>query len=143
MLHIYQLCTYIYILFLCVFTSKSPCLRRIYSLNSTERTTRNSIIASIAHKFRTPKRNDYYTGRSELDSHADTMVAGRNCVIINYTDRTCTVSPYNEDEYKPVTGVPIVQAATGYTSKSGRNYILILNEALSMPSLDHSLWNPN
>ena len=62
---------------------------------------------------------------------------------MHYTDRTCTVSPYNEDEYKPISGVPIVQAATGYTSKSGRNYILILNEALSMPSLDHSLWNPN
>ena len=126
-----------------MFTSKPTCLRRIYSLNSTERTTRNSIISSIAHKFRTPKRSDYYTGRSKLDSHADIMVAGRNCIIINYTDRTCTVSPYNEDEYKPVTGVPIVQAATGYTSKGGRNYILILNEALSMSSLDHSLWNPN
>ena len=104
---------------------------------------RNSIISSIVNRYNNPKRSEYYTGRSELDSHADTMVAGRNCIIINYTDRTCTVSPYNEEEYKPVTGVPIVQAATGYTSKSGRNYILIMNEALSIPSLDHSLWNPN
>ena len=104
---------------------------------------RNSVISSIVNRYNKPKQIEYYTGRSELDSHADTMVAGRNCIIINYTDRTCTVSPYNEEEYKPVTGVPIVQAATGYTSKSGRNYILIMNEALSMPSLDHSLWNPN
>ena len=62
---------------------------------------------------------------------------------MHYTDRTCTVSPYDDQEYKPVTDVPIVQAATGFTSSNGRNYILIINEALSMPSLDHSLWNPN
>ena len=72
------------------------------------------MISSIINRYNKVK-SDYNTGRSEFDSHADTMVAGRNCIIINYTDRTCTVSPYNEKEYKPLTGVPIVQAATGYT----------------------------
>ena len=32
---------------------------------------------------------------------------------------------------------------TGYASESGRNYILVINKALSMPSLDHSSSNPN
>ena len=39
--------------------------------------------------------------------------------------------------------MPIVSAATGYTSANGENYILILNEALWMPNLNHSLLNPN
>ena len=33
--------------------------------------------------------------------------------------------------------------ATGYTSSAGKSYILIFNEALYMPTLDHSLINPN
>ena len=83
-----------------------------------------------------------YFGRMEMDSHADTIVAGRNTTILNYTSRSCDVMPYN-DEYSAKTNVPIVSAAAGYTSHTGENYILILNEALSMPELDHSLINPN
>ena len=83
-----------------------------------------------------------YVGKTEMDSHADTTVAGRNCVVMKYTERSCDVSPYS-DEYEAVKGVPVVQAATGYTSKNGRNYILILNKALWMEHLDHSLVNPN
>lgn len=67
------------------------------------------------------------------------MVAGRNCIVMNYIDHTCIVSPYDDQEYKPVSGVPIVQATTGYASKRERKYIFILNEALNMPSFDHSL----
>lgn len=85
---------------------------------------------------------DKFYGRSELDSHADTIVAGRNCVVTKFTTKTCEVSPYS-DAYESVKDVPVVQAATGYTSVTGRNYIIIFNEALYMPSLDHSLINPN
>ena len=81
-------------------------------------------------------------GRSELDSHADTIVAGENCIVMQYTSRSCEVMPYS-DEYEPLKDVPVVQAATGYTSSNGQSYILILNEALYMPKLDHSLINPN
>ena len=49
--------------------------------------------------------------RIELDTHADTIVAGANCCILEYTGRICDVSPYS-DEYQPVQGVPIVKAAT-------------------------------
>ena len=37
----------------------------------------------------------------------------------------------------------IVSVATEYTTANGEKSILILNEALLMPSLDHSLLNPN
>ena len=32
---------------------------------------------------------------------------------------------------------------TGYTSPSGHSYILVMHEALWMPQLQHSLFNPN
>jgi len=83
-----------------------------------------------------------FDGRIELDSHADTFVAGRNCLLMHYTERVCDVMPYS-DEYQPRNNVPIVQVATGYTSMNGRRYILIINEALYMPELDNSLMNPN
>jgi hypothetical protein len=83
-----------------------------------------------------------FTARTEADSHADTFVAGKNCIALNFTDRTCGVQPYL-DTYDPIPDVPIVTAATGYTSSNGLNYILVVPEALYMPTLDHSLFNPN
>ena len=84
------------------------------------------------------EKGQVYVDPTELDSHADTIVAGRNTLLMSYTDRVCEVSPYS-DEYQPKKDVPIVSAATGYTSACGENYILILNEALWMPNLNHSL----
>ena len=80
----------------------------------------------------------------ELDSHADTVVLGRNCVVMNYTNRACNVMPYT-DSYEPIKDVPVVQGATGYTNpKTGQSYILVFNEALWMGDhMDHSLLNPN
>jgi hypothetical protein len=80
----------------------------------------------------------------ELDSHADTVVLGRNCVILSYTGRECDVSPYT-DVYDAIKGVPIVSGATAWTSQStGDTYILVFNEALWMgDTMDHSLLNPN
>jgi hypothetical protein len=61
---------------------------------------------------------------------------------MHYTERNCNVQPYSDD-YAPVKNVPIVTAATGYTSATGLNYILIFPEALYLPTLGHSLFNPN
>jgi hypothetical protein len=63
-------------------------------------------------------------------------------VPLSVTDRLCQVQPYN-DEYEPISDVRIITAATGYTSAKGLHYILVFPEVLWMPSLDHSLFNPN
>ena len=83
-------------------------------------------------------------GRAELDSHADTCVLGRNFVVLSYTGRECDVIPYT-DQYKAVAGVPIVTGATAYTDQdSGETIILVINEALYMPTvMPDSLLNPN
>ena len=86
--------------------------------------------------------NGVYNGRIELDSHADTFVEGRNCLVIHYTEHVCDVMPYS-DEYNPKSNIPIVQVATGYTTACGKRYILIFNEALYIPELENSLMNPN
>ena len=77
-----------------------------------------------------------------MDSHADKTVVGRNCAIIKYTDRSCDVSLFS-DKYNPMKDVPIVSAATGYTSANGMNYILIFNEALYIPETTHTLITSN
>ena len=99
----------------------------------------------ISHKqrvFSTNKEDTPFHGRSELDSRADINVAEKNCVILLYTDCSCDVSPFSE-KYTPMKDVPILLAATGYTSANGRNYILVFNEALYIKDMQHTLINSN
>ncbi len=83
-------------------------------------------------------------GPLELDSHADTIVCGSNCVIMHHTGKVCDVSPYT-DTYDPIKAVPIVQAATAVDNQeTGETTILILNEAIWLgEQMDHTLVNPN
>ena len=83
-------------------------------------------------------------GRIELDSHADTVVLGSNCVVLHHTGKVCEVSPYT-DEYDAITDVPVVQGATLWMDQhTNEEYILVFNEALWMgDTLTHSLINPN
>ena len=82
-------------------------------------------------------------GRIELDSHADTIVLGANCVILSHTGQSCEVMPYS-NTYDAITDVPVVTGATLWTSlHDGDEYILIFNETLWMGNtLQHMLVNP-
>ena len=97
---------------------------------------------TVSQATTTQENKEPFTGRAELDSHADTTVAGRNCTILHHTERSCDVAPFS-DTYKPMKNIPIVTAATGYTSHTGRQYILVFHEALYMKDMDHTLINPN
>ena len=79
----------------------------------------------------------------EMDSHADTIVCGLNCIIMHFTGKECDVLPYT-DTYEAIKSVPIVQAATAYDNpETGETTILILNEAIWMgDKMDHTLVNP-
>jgi hypothetical protein len=80
--------------------------------------------------------------RSELDSHADTCVLGRNFIIYSQSGQTCTVVPYS-DNYKPKT-VAIASGGTAYDHDDGVTYILDVHNGLDMTSeLKASLLNPN
>ena len=113
-------------------------LRRICQLKSTPRR------AAAARSEKSRSKNDVVYGKCELDSHADTIVAGSNCKLLNYTGKVCDVTPYRDD-YEPVTNIPIVKAATAWQSPhTGQVYILIFNEALWMgDTMETTLLNPN
>ena len=47
----------------------------------------------------------------KLDSHADTIVAGSNCVVLEYTGEVCDVLPFQQD-YDAIKDVKIATVAT-------------------------------
>ena len=68
-------------------------------------------------------------GRLELDSHADTCVAGATWKVMEYTGVVCDVNPYS-NSYKPLKQVPVVEAVTAYNHPAGEMFILVLAQAL-------------
>jgi hypothetical protein len=84
--------------------------------------------------------------KNELDSHADTICADKNCMLMYYTNRACDVMPFS-DSYDAWTDVPIVTACTAYQfPKMGQVYIFVLNKALwfgDESGMDHTLLNPS
>lgn len=83
-------------------------------------------------------------GRCELDSHADTIVAGNNCVVLELTGKTVSVTPFSE-EYSAIKDVPVASVATAYDDpKTGQVYILVFHEALYFGErMNHTLLCPN
>jgi hypothetical protein len=83
-------------------------------------------------------------GQCELDSHADTCVAGANFLAWDFTGTTCEVSPFT-DAYESMKDVPVVSAATAWTNDdSGETFILLFHQVLWYGNkLSHSLLNPN
>jgi len=96
------------------------------------------------NKVYSPISDNEYPNRSELDSHADTCVAGANTVPIYFTDQNVSVSPFI-GEYAPLENVPIATVATAWDDLScGRTILLIINEALYFGDrMGHSLLCPN
>jgi hypothetical protein len=80
----------------------------------------------------------------ELDSHADTSVAGRNFALISEPIRTVTVHGYSP-ELPAVPLIPVGSAATVWTNPStGTQYLLVVHQCLFFGNcLAHSLIFPN
>ena len=89
-------------------------------------TTSERRISQTQRVVNTNKEDTPFHGRRKLDIHVDNTVASKKCVIFRYTDRSCDVALFS-DKYTPMKDVPILLAATEYTSSNGRNYILVFN----------------
>ena len=98
-------------------------------------------ISSSARKY---SMNAVTYGKCEMDSHADTIVAGRNCVVLNYTGKECDVHAFS-DSHDAIKNVPLAQVGTAWQSpESSQTYILVMNEALWMgDQMEDTLINPN
>ena len=83
--------------------------------------------------------------RVELDTHADTCVAGSNTVVLDLTGKMVSVSPFCESEYPTMEDVPVATVATAYDCpKTGKAYVLVINEALYFgDKMRHTLLCPN
>ena len=129
--------------FLEILDSPSSSERKVAQFQTSNRRI-SKMSTTAVRRISATGRHEIHSGTVELDTHADTIVFGRNCVQMGFTGRECDVSPYT-DAYEPIKSVPIVQAATAWTSlDSGETYILVFNEGLWMgDQLSHTLINPN
>ena len=81
------------------------------------------------------------TSRTELDSHANMPVVGRNAYVISDTGRIADVNPFTPD-YESMQ-IPIVDAAVRYDCLfTGHTYILVIRNALLVPSMTNNLIPP-
>jgi hypothetical protein len=68
----------------------------------------------------------------ELDSQADTCVAGPNCILLEYTDQVVNISAYSE-QLETMENIPIDTTATALDDpKTGITTILVIGQALYM-----------
>jgi len=90
------------------------------------------------------RRGEDNTNRCELDSHADTIVGGANCVLLDSNGETATVHSFS-DERKPFPDVPIGTIATSWVNpETSEIFVLVFHEALYFgDKLDHTLICPN
>jgi hypothetical protein len=68
--------------------------------------------------------------RTELDSHADTCVAGANTLLVSDDNRMVSVHAYS-GEYQPIPNIPVATVAMLWVHPAtGQLYNLIVHEAL-------------
>ena len=81
--------------------------------------------------------------RTELDSHANMVVLGRNCFVFdNVHGRTCDVEPFDKT-IGIAKKVPIVDAALAYDCPfTHQTVLLIVRNALYIPTMENNLIPP-
>ena len=76
---------------------------------------------------------------SELDSHANMVVLGKNCFVFEWSGQLCSVHPFS-DSLGAVKNVPIVDAAIAYDCPYQlETYILLIRNSLYLPTLKNNL----
>ena len=82
--------------------------------------------------------------RSELDSHANMILFGRDCFVFDgVPGKTCCVTPYDPSLKTKERRIPIVDAAVAYDCPfTHKTFILIGRNILHISTLDHNLLPP-
>ena len=95
------------------------------------------IISSLSNNVSTP----FDQPRTELDSHANMAVLGKNCFVFERTGRHCDVSAFSPNI--ATTSLPIVDAVIVYDCPySMQSYLLMVRNALYVSDMDHNLLPP-
>ena len=73
-----------------------------------------------------------------MDSHSDSTVLGKGCLVVHYFDW-----PVNVTGYDPEYGSKVCQTVTGVLAydcpKTGKPYLVVINQAICMDHLEHHL----
>ena len=87
-------------------------------------------------------RKSEYGLTTELDSHTNMIVIGSQALVIQRTGQSAHVNAFS-DEVQGMSEVPIVDAAIAYDCPTtGKTYLLIVRNALHIPSMVHNLVPP-
>ena len=79
--------------------------------------------------------------RVELDSHADMCVVGQHALVLQEHPKVVMVSGF--DPLQPLCQEKVVDAAMRYTSHdTGDHLILMIDQAIYVPEVDHCLLCP-
>jgi hypothetical protein len=101
----------------------------------------SSVISVIASVSVGSYSRDHNHNRCELDSHADTCVAGANTILVATDGRTVNVYSFAADKTPSIT---IATVATLWEAPDGEKYVLIIHEALYFGDrLPSTLLTPN
>jgi hypothetical protein len=80
--------------------------------------------------------------RTELDSHTDTCVIGKNAMVFHETHRYVQVSPFS-DSLGILSHVPVVSAAVAYDDhNTGETILLRIHQALLIDDMETNLLCP-
>ena len=80
--------------------------------------------------------------KTELDTHADTCVVGKHCLITHEFDRLVSVTGYDPNQGK-VKDLKIVSAVIAYDCHSTGEVIIIkINQAIHIKSMLHDFMCP-
>ena len=76
---------------------------------------------------------------TKLDSHANMVVIGKQAFFFSHSGQYANVRAFT-DEVKGIPKVPIVDAVIAYDCpQSGHTYLLVVRNALCVPSMEHNL----
>ena len=80
--------------------------------------------------------------RTELDSHAASIVVGKNVLILRETGKTVNVSPFTKS-LGTISKVEVVDCAVAHDCPfSGETRVIIMYNALHIPEMEHNLVPP-
>ena len=86
--------------------------------------------------------NVCYESSTELDSHANMVVIGKQAFVLSHSGQYENVRAFT-DEFKGIPKVPIMDAVIAYDClQSGQTYLLVARNALCIPSMEHNLITP-
>ena len=79
---------------------------------------------------------------TELELHANMAVVGSQAFVFSTSGKTCDVQAFSK-EANGMSGVHIVDAAIAYDCPfSGQTFMLVIRNALYVPSMEHNLIPP-